>query len=311
MGKNRKLFFAWRVFLCVIALFAIATGVYNNFRSKHSFGYHYRILVDKDLVMENDDRSQECERESEKKENPDTEFYEQTKYGYLPKISPKGESVFDKYSACATINSQKELGVIVLVDERNKSSIKTKLNNQKVTFVIPHHIDRLEDLVQTIREDGHEFFVQMPTQASVQENKESAVSPFLANDNLDNTLDKLLRLLASTKYALGVANVTTTLFTKSARDMEAVMDVLAKRGLAFFDAERSNDLVKNIAQQCNLIHICPTHIFEAPEFDITKLKDGDILMIRSEHLEDFIKNLPRNWVLISASASMRKSHAAI
>ena len=307
MKKNKKLLFAWSIFLFVIVLFAVSTRLYHHFRCKHLFNYHYRILIDKDLIVENDDKNHRPEKE----ESSDAELYEQTKYGHLPRISPRGERVFDKFSVCAAISAQKELGVVVLVDECNKARIKTKLNNQKITFIIPHHIDRLSNLVKTIREEGHEFFIQIPTQTSIQENKEGAISPFFANDNIDHMLDKLFYLLASTKYALGIANVTSTLFTKSSRDMEAVIDVLAKRGLAFFDIERSNDLVKNIAKQCGLIYIHPTHIFEEHGFDVNKLEDGDILMIRSEHLENLIRDLPRNWILISASAAARRHHAPI
>ncbi|MDR2724339.1 MAG: divergent polysaccharide deacetylase family protein [Holosporaceae bacterium] len=309
MEKNRKLFFAWIAFLVTIFLFVIITGVYHNFREKHAFGYHYRILIDKDLVVENEDKNQESIHTSET--DSDAGFYEQTKYGYLPIITPNGKSVFDRFAARIGINTQKILRVAVLVDESNKTQISMKLNNQIMTFIIPHHINQLDDLVKMIREKGHEFFIQIPTQTSTRENKEGGISPFLANDNLENTREKLFYLLAVTKYALGIANITPTLFTKSNRDMTAVIDVLTERGAAFFDAEKSNDLIKNIARIRSLIYINPTHIYEARDFDISQLKDGDVLMIRLEHLEDLMKKLPRDWTLAPVSSSVGGTHATL
>jgi polysaccharide deacetylase 2 family uncharacterized protein YibQ len=309
MKKNRKLFLAWSIFLASVIAFVLIMEIYHNFRHGHSLGYHYRILIDKDLIVENEDKNQESV--PPKEQDSDTEFYEQTKYGYLPKISPKGEKVFDKYSARSEISSHMELRVVVLIDENNKASVGVKLNNQKVTFIIPCYINQLNEVVKTIRENGHEFFLQMPTQTSVPESKKETVSPFLANDNLANTQDKLFSLLASTKYALGIANISPTLFTKSLRDMAAMAERLASRGLAFFDVEKSNYLAKDVAQKSGLIYINPTFVFESADFDISKLKNGDILMIRLEHLENLMQALPKNWILTSVSASVKSSHVPI
>jgi polysaccharide deacetylase 2 family uncharacterized protein YibQ len=266
-------------------------------------------LIDKDTIREIDEKEQEHIPSAET--NTDDEFYEQTKYGYLPKVSSKGERVFDRYAVCAETTRYKKLRVVVLVDNGDKIGIAVKLNGQKVTFIIPHQMSRLEEVVKIIRENGHEFFIQMPTQTSIEDDGNGIITPFFANDNLDNTLDKLLRLISVTKYALGVANISKTLFTKSSRDMAVVAEELTKRGLAFFDVEKSNDLITEISKSSGLIYIKPTKIFEASDFDISKLRNGDILAIRLENLETLIGKLPSNFMLTPVSAAVKNIHAII
>ncbi|MDR2646373.1 MAG: divergent polysaccharide deacetylase family protein [Holosporaceae bacterium] len=309
MKTNRKLYSAWGIFFALVALFVIIVEAYHNFCYRYAEGYHYRILIDKDTIRENDEKEQE--HMPSREVDADNEFYEQTKYGYLPKISSSGERVFDRYAVCAETAPQKKLRVIVLVNYDDRIGVAVKLNGQKVTFIVPHHMPQLEKVVKIIRENGHEFFIQMPTQTSVAENENEVIAPFLANDNLDNTLDKLFRLISITKYALGVANTSKTLFTKSSRDMPAVAEELTKRGLAFFDVEKSNDLMTEISQNSGLIYIKPTKTFEASDFDISKLRDGDILVIRLENLETLIKKLPNNFMLTPVSAAVKSAHAVI
>ncbi|MDR0580653.1 MAG: divergent polysaccharide deacetylase family protein [Holosporaceae bacterium] len=309
MKANRKLYLAWGIFFAVVVLFVIIIEAYHNFRCRYAVGYHYRILIDKDTIRENDEKEQECMPSPEI--DADDEFYEQTKYGYLPKISSKGERVFDRYAVCAETAPHKKLRVAVLVDNGDRIGVAVKLKGQKVTFVIPHHMRQLEETVKIIHENGHEFFIQMPTQASVVEDENGIIAPFLANDNLDSTLDKLFHLISVAKYALGVANTSKTLFTKSSRDMTVVAEELTKRGLAFFDAEKSNDLMTEISQSSGLIYIRSTKTFETSDFDISKLRNGDILAIRLENLEMLIKELPSNFMLTPVSAAVKNTHAII
>ncbi|MDR0968206.1 MAG: divergent polysaccharide deacetylase family protein [Holosporaceae bacterium] len=306
---KKKLRFAWIVFLATLALFIALVAAYSRFRKERSWNYQYRILIDDSAIIETEETNTEVE--SKKTLDPDDKFYEKTKYGYLPKISADGMRPFDAYSACVEISPKKKLRVIVLADDLEEISAKLKLNNQKVTFVVPFCVDRIESAAKAIRENGHEFFIEIPTQSSVSMNKKQTASLFLANADINETLDKLFHLLASTKYAIGIANVSPTLFTKSERNMTAVVDVLTKRGLGFLDLEKSNDLLKNLAEKNDLIYINKKKIFEASGFDVSKLNDGDIVAVRLEHLNDFEKAISDDWLLTPVSASVRRRNGSL
>jgi hypothetical protein len=306
MRNDRKLFFAWSIFFAITILFIAAVEIFHNAKKDHPSTFQYRILIDKNSIIENEEKNFDTIHPEEKKVDMDAELYERTNYGYLPKISKDGVCVFDQYSARSETGLKKELRVAVFVDDASKIEAIKKLNNQKITFVVPHYIDNVKNIIKIIRESGHEFFIQMPTQSSIPDDKKGTVSPFLANADVDTTLDKLFYLLASAKYAVGLANTSPTLITKSKKDMTAIADVLAQRGLAFFDFEKSNDLLAEVAQKNCLLYICVTNTFESEGFDISKLKDGDVLAIRLTHLEDFTKNLSADWLLTPVSASVRK-----
>ncbi|MDR1235478.1 MAG: divergent polysaccharide deacetylase family protein [Holosporaceae bacterium] len=306
MKNNRKLFFAWSIFFAAMFLFIATVEIYNGSQKSRASNFQYRILIDKNSIIENEEKNSDAAQQEEKKFDPENELYERTKYGYLPKISKDGARVFDQYSAKSEIGAKKELRIAVLVDDAGKIESAVKLTDRKVTFIVPHYIDDFEKVIKMIRENGHEFFIQMPTQSSIPSEKRESVSPFLANSDIDTTLDKLFYLLASTKYAVGLANVSPTLITKSKKDITAIASTLAQRGLAFFDLEKSNDLLQNIAQEICLLYMCATNTFESGGFDVSKLKDKDILAVRLTHFEDFVKNLPADWLLSPISASVRK-----
>jgi polysaccharide deacetylase 2 family uncharacterized protein YibQ len=306
MKNNQKLFFAWGIFFIGTFLFVAAVEMYDSSGKGHASNFQYRILIDKDSIIENEEKNSDTTQQEEKKIDPETELYERTKYGYLPKISKDGTCVFDQYSAKPKIGSKKELRIAVLVDDASKIESAVKLNDQKITFIVPHYIDNLEKVIKTIRENGHEFFIQMPTQSSIPAEKKEIVSPFLANADIDTTLDKLFYLLASTKYAVGLANISPALITKSKKDMTAIASALAQRGLAFFDLEKSNDLLQSVAQKMCLLYICATNTFESSDFEISKLKDKDIFVVRLTHLEEFVKSLSADWLLSPVSVSVRK-----
>ncbi|MDR2158417.1 MAG: divergent polysaccharide deacetylase family protein [Holosporaceae bacterium] len=305
MKNNKKLFLAWIIFLTIAFFFIIAVEVYHNFQSERMSNYQYRILISKDSIIEIDPPNPSVSSPEEKKVDPDAKFYEQTKYGNLPKIASKGACVFDEYSAYSEISAKKELRVAILIGD-GKANLNLKLNGQRVTFILPHYIDQLESVAKAIRKSGNEFFIQIPTQSSIPANKKESVSPFLANANLNDTLEKLFYLIGSTKYALGIASVSPTLLTKSKKDITAIADALSQRGLAFLDVEKSNDLLKGISEKNGLIYINATNKFEANDFDISKLKDRDVIIIRLEQLESLMKILPSDWILTPVSASVRR-----
>jgi polysaccharide deacetylase 2 family uncharacterized protein YibQ len=218
--------------------------------------------------------------------------------------------VLEEYSACLEISSKKELRIGVLVDEDSGMDIANlKLDNQKITFILPHNLNQLENIVKAIKKLGHEFFIQMPTQSSeslVSVYKKGNVSPFLANADVEDTQDNLLFLLGSTKYALGIANISPTLFTKSEKNIIVVANELLKRGLAFLDSDKSNDLLKSIAKKSGLAYINATTVFDANNFDPSNLEDKAALIVNLKHLNVLRKVLPSDWLLTPISAVVRR-----
>jgi hypothetical protein len=304
--RNRKLFSAWMIFLIAAVSFAVGVEVYSGFKKERSSNYRYRIPIDKNERPEQfAEKKEEPIPKKKAEEDRHDDFYERTAYGCLPKISRDGGCVFDRYSACSEIVSGRKLGVAVLLGEAdagNPSAVDAGLKGQRVTFIVPHYFDRLEETVQAVRKGGHEFFIEMPLQFPGSSIGKGTIAPFLVNAEARDTLDKLFRLLASTKYALGIANVSPTLLTKSVKDMTIIAEALADRGVAFFNFEGSNDLLERVAEMTGVIHLKASAVFESDDFDISKLRDGDILLIRREHLPALMKSLPSDWVLTSVSA---------
>jgi hypothetical protein len=276
--------------------------IYHRFLSKSTPNYQYRILIDKNLIVETEEKKAEGPAKDIFKEKED-DFYEKTSYGYLPKISPEGATVFEAYSARAQRKSMKKLRLVVLVaDGKEVERGLDSLKDQRITFVVPPYIENLENVVEQIRRRGHEFFLIMPTQTSLPAGK--AMSPFLAND--DENMDRLLRLLSSAKYALGIANVSPTLLTKSKKDMTRIAETLKQRGLAFLDLEKSNDLVRSVFSSIGGICINVDQIFTTETFDISQIKDGEIMLITMNFLEKLLHGLPADWQLTPVSEPVRQ-----
>lgn len=151
--------------------------------------------------------------------------------------------------------SQQKICLVVLLDAATDPSYLSNImhrlkifGNSKVTFIVPHYSNYLLQNVRTIIAGGHEFFLQIPTQTSVPARRQASVAPFLANMNSTELISKLHTLLASTKCAIGVANIAPTLLTKSFGVMSGIVDELVKRGLIFLDLEPSNEVMRKISE---------------------------------------------------------------
>ncbi|MBQ7673078.1 MAG: divergent polysaccharide deacetylase family protein [Alphaproteobacteria bacterium] len=276
MQRNKKLLTAWIIFgVCVIS-FMLITKIYYDSQNERDFSYQYRIIVDENIKTENEindnnnfAKKSNSEEKTEvitstanqstnsidvKNESSEEELYEKLGCGNVPKISPDGVRVLDAFAAKYQDNEkQKKIYLIILLNSdttaTDLSKIMPKLRDNKITFVIPQYTKELSQIVEVIKTSGHEFFLQIPTQTSVPSSKQGVVSPFLANMNSEDLINKLYELLASTKWAIGLANTTSTLLTKSSKDMSIIVDELSKRGLAFLDLEKSNDVIKKISEE--------------------------------------------------------------
>jgi len=305
MKRNRKLVFAWFIYLTTVLLFVASVEVYHHFQKEHASNYQCRILINRDLIAEPEGKSRDV---VVPKKEVKYDLYEKTSHGYIPRILTGRDSVFNRYSAVSEKSSKKKLRVAVLIEKENVD-LSLNLNNQKITFIVPYYLNNLKDIVKTIRDNGHEFFLQIPTQLSIPADRQNSVSPFLANAETEETLDKLFYLIGSTKYALGIANTSSTLLTKSPRDIEAISNTLSQRGLAFLNTEASDDLLRTASEKNKMIYI---NAKISEDTNISRFQDKDIIMIRFELLDNLIKTLPEDWVLTPVSASVEgESNASV
>lgn len=327
MRKNKKLLIAWVIFGVCVVSFMLVTKVYYDSKNERDFSYQYRIIIDDNIKEENEIDSNPEEEittstsneeqfnnsVSTKKESQEEELYEKLACGHVPKISPDGVRVLDAFSAkYRDDRKQEKIYLVILLDAdttaSHLSSAIQKLGRSKVTFVIPQYAHELSQLVEEIRKSGHEFFLQIPTQTSVQGSMQAVVSPFLANMNPEDLMDKLYKLLASTKWAIGLANTTSTLFTKSSKDMSAIVEELSKRGLALLDVEKSNDVIKRISEENpEFAYINAPEIFQSKS-EKTDFADKSVISVFINDLPDFITEFSKQKgrVLAPVSAILRK-----
>ncbi|MDR1375819.1 MAG: RNA pyrophosphohydrolase [Holosporaceae bacterium] len=311
MKRSRRLAGAWIAFIITVILFVVGVESYHYFRREYVSNYQCRILINEDLAK------LESRREKtgifihwKKVENadPDAGLYERTKYGELPKIIGYGRQIFDVYSSrFKPSQSLKKVFVAVQVEDTSPESFSSfirALGSAKVTFIFPHYLDKLEEISRIVIANGHEFFLQIPTQSSIPTDKKNTVSPFLANANPEDTLEKLHYLMASVKHMIGVVNTTPTLLTKSSRDMAVIGDELAARGLALLDLEKSNEMLTQLSEKNGLIYCNIGYRFSA--MDASKIKDGDTIVVPFEQLTVLLKVMAKDFAIAPISVSMKR-----
>lgn len=283
---NKRFIIAWGLFLFAFVVFIIWTKWSYDSEKEKGLKYQCKIIINDEIIKDTEIVEKDIPEIVPQKEiqedlnNDDRKFYEHSKYGDLPKISPDGMRVLDAYSAKRNLTEANKIFLVIQLDAFvSKESLYADiqmLGNKKVTFVIPHYHNDLAYIVNLIRENGHEFLLQLPTQSSIPEEKRSSVSPFLANTERYDLIEKLQCLLASTKYAIGIANTSTTLFTKSQRDMSVIEEELSKRGLAFFNVEKS-DIVPQISNNFDSI------LYATADVEIS---DSDVI-----NADNFVNNM--------------------
>ncbi|GHU16705.1 hypothetical protein FACS189472_02370 [Alphaproteobacteria bacterium] len=301
MKRNHKLVFAWCAFAFCIIAFLIVTRIYYDDRNAQSSGYQCRILINEEAAIdvEEDDpvkpiASPEKAQDSDKLPRDNINlFYEKVKYGYVPKISPDGDKILDVYAAKFSESGKKKACLIIYLDNNSVEFLNhalKMLETRKVTFIVPHNLDKITDVVKTISEAGHEVFLQIPIQSPVLDNsKNDFIAPFLANSSSEDTLDKLLRLLTVSKYIIGIANTSSTLLTKSKNDMSVILDELSRRGLAFLDLEQTNDVLDVLSGNDGVIHANASIVFEAKSaLEIPDNEDVRVFSLHLDKLRDFL-----------------------
>lgn len=291
-----KLIKSWCAYIVLVVMFVAGVELYHRHHKDVNAAFKCRISVSKDLIVDAAEKK-EAKPAPKKNEKSDA-LYEKTKYGLLPKISMSGKKVFDTFSARTDAKNFVKVAVS-LEKESIDDVIKllSRLGSNKVTFIVPNYIENFKNIVSVILEHGHEIFLQLPTQNSVTDAQN--ISPFSANADKKETIDKLLKLLASSTKIIGVANTSSTLLTQSAKDMEVITLELAKRGLAFFDANLPNDILNALAKKTGLIYL---HAAEKTE----KPKEFSIYFVRFQDVNDFMKTLSEGIALAPISQEKSK-----
>lgn len=293
-----KLVKSWCAYIVFVLLFATGVELYHRSHKDANAAFKCRISVHKDLIV---DAVEKQKIKTAPKKNEESDFlYEKTKYGTLPKISMSGKKVFDTFSA--RTEAKKFVKIAISLERESIDDViklVSKLGSNKVTFIIPNYIDNFKNIVSVILEHGHEVFLQLPTQGAVTDKQN--VSPFLANTNREEIVDNLLKLLASSTKVIGIANVSSTLLTQSAKDMEVITLELAKRGLAFFDANPQNDILKTLSQKTGL-----TYLYLSEAGNGQKPKEFSTYFVRFQDTDAFMKTLPEGVALAPISQERSK-----
>lgn len=299
---NSSLIKAWSVFLVIVVLFVTSVEIYHKQHRDANTAFRCRILVNKDLIIDESENKNKVEEKS-KHDGIEDPLYEKTKYGLLPRVPMSGEKVFDKFSA-KTVATKIVKVAVAINKEKIEDIVKliSRLGESKVTFIVPNYIEDFSNIVSLILEHGHEIFLLIPTQQLVDDTQK--VSPFLANSKPEETLDKLLKLIASTTKIIGVANISSTLLTKSVPDMNVVTLELAKRGLAFFDINVKNDVLKDLAKKTGLIYLHSTEMYIANKTNT--LKEDATYFVEFSDVDGFLKILPDNMSVAPISQDETK-----
>lgn len=286
----------------IVVLFVTSVEIYHKQHRDANTAFRCRILVNKDLIIDESENKNKVEEKS-KHDGIEDPLYEKTKYGLLPRVPMSGEKVFDKFSA-KTVATKIVKVAVAINKEKIEDIVKliSRLGESKVTFIVPNYIEDFSNIVSLILEHGHEIFLLIPTQQLVDDTQK--VSPFLANSKPEETLDKLLKLIASTTKIIGVANISSTLLTKSVPDMNVVTLELAKRGLAFFDINVKNDVLKDLAKKTGLIYLHSTEMYIANKTNT--LKEDATYFVEFSDVDGFLKILPDNMSVAPISQDETK-----
>ncbi|MDR3179768.1 MAG: divergent polysaccharide deacetylase family protein [Holosporaceae bacterium] len=318
--KNKRLIFAWSSFAIFVVAFLGGTKCHYDAQKTSSSGYQYRIFINKDMLCDvnvdeveiKEEKNVSANTDAPSEKNDDDLFYEETKYGFLPKISPDGDRVFDAYSAKFPDTGKKKACLVIYVEAESVEYLPHALKilgTSRATFVLPHYLDNVSGVVKMIHNAGHEAFLQIPTQASTAVNQKNEIAPFLANSNSEDTVDKLMHLLAVSKYIIGIANTSPTLLTKSTKDITVILEELSKKGLAFLDLEKTNDILQTLSSDIGVIHANASVQFDSKSvLEISDDSDGKIFFIHLNKLPDFLTAVSKheNYVIAPISSVIKK-----
>ncbi len=314
----------WMCFLGGVATFVVGVELWHMHVKDMDSVYQCRILIDKDFSIEEAGPEEEVKSEN-------ISLYTRTNYGILPRKQSDPTKIFDAYSANVSYiterdiskeqsekstdndtknkeknaenktqeeNDNKYIKLAIVVQDATKESVQNIINEfgeQKVSFIIPYYVSDLNDIAEAIISSGNEFFLQLPTQTSIPTDKKESVSPFLANASEDEVREKLNYLVASVKYAIGVANTSESLITKSRKDMSIIARELSQRGMAFLNIKDDSEVLEDVSTRIRLLSL------RADLFNKDNIKEKRSIIIKSEQLNDLKEALPKGMKVVPVS----------
>lgn len=287
----------WYIFFGGLVIFVGGVELWNKFSQDGDLVYQSRILIDEDFSVGEVNNDEEVKSEK-------ISLYTRTQYGVLPRKQSDPAKIFNAYSASAECKDDYVKLAILVKDATTEriQNIIDQLSNVKVSFVIPHYVDNLNRIAEIIVSSGYEFFIQLPTQSSIPLDRKNRVSPFLANASDEEVREKLSYLISSVKYAIGVANTSESLVTKSRKDMEIILQELSQRGMAFLNIEDDSHIEEEISERIKLLAL-KARMFEKSEV----LKAKDAVMITSDQLNDLKKGLPEKVTIVPMSFGVKSA----
>ncbi|MBE6447467.1 MAG: hypothetical protein E7015_03215 [Alphaproteobacteria bacterium] len=293
--KN-KLKLSWGIFLGTLALFVCGVEILHKTRNKQHYSYQCRIVIDKDLA------ANETSSETEREEKP--QLYEKTAYGIIPRKQTDYMKIFNAYASDIKYEGD-HVKVAVVLESASLESVQKIIDicgDTKITFIIPHYAKGIENIANSIIMNGCEFFIQLPTQTSIPQNLKDKVAPFLANASPQDNIDKLNYLISSAQYAIGIANISESLVTKSRKDMELLMRELSQRGMAFLCASENDNVLNEIRSIVQFVNL-QADIFSSDSV----IQNGKAFLVKDSQFEDFLKALPQNVKCVPISFGIKNA----
>lgn len=286
-----KLSIYWGIFLTILLVFIISVEVMHRVSKEKDLTYQCRIVIDKHLAVE--DYSSEEEPKADK-----GNMYESTSYGVLPKNQKDYMKIFKAYSAKCNYSGPYVKAAVVLKEATpaQVQKVVEDLDGAKISFIIPYYVPNLHEVIDSIIANGDEFFIQLPTQSSIPEEKTSKVSPFLANADPKETLDKLRYLIASSKYAIGVSVISNSLLLKSKKDLLLIANELSKKGLAFLGLQDGGDVFEDVLQDIKMLLLRAEVYSEEDEISASSSFIFDF-----SQMQKFMSSLPKGAKIVPLS----------
>jgi len=281
----------WYILFGGLITFVAGVEIWHRLSQDGDLMYQCRIPIDEDFSVNEVNNDEEIRSEK-------ISLYTRTQYGVLPRRQSDPTKIFNAYSADVECKGDYVKLAILVKDAtaENIQNIIAQLQNSKATFIVPHYVNNLNRIAEIIVSSGNEFFIQLPTQSSIPLDKKNRVSPFLANASDDEIREKISYLISSVKYAIGVANTSESLVTKSVKDMEVILQELSQRGMAFLNIKDDSNVEEEISERIKL-RALKTKIFEKTEV----LKARDAVMITSDQLDNLKRALPKGAAIVPIS----------
>lgn len=170
---------------------------------------------------------------------PDPALIQQTPVGALPAISPDGRESWRVYARPFDKSNERPRIAIVLtglgINMRTTQTAVQGLPGQ-VTLAFVPYADRLPDWVAKARAAGHEVLLAVPMEPIDFPQEDPGPQALLLSLTAGDNLKRLEWALSRAKGYIGITNFLGSKFTRSRKQMRALMHSLKARGLMFLDS---------------------------------------------------------------------------